>query len=108
MAFIGIFLVMWLLILILIVVGFILLFIYIPAIVLGIINLVQGVKHHWPKRNVVIVSITAPIVFIITGLITWYFIWRFNFYVPPYDDSSSADVVSQAYNVCQYYKYLII
>ena len=109
MAFIGIFVVMWLLIIILIGVAFVFFFVYIPSLVLAIINLVQGIKRHWPKRNIIFVSVTLPIVVIITGLIIWYFIWRFTIYVPPYSDgSSSADVVSQAYNVCLYYKYLII
>ena len=109
MAFIGIFVVMWLLIIILIGVAFVFFFVYIPSLVLAIINLVQGIKRHWPKRNIIFVSVTLPIVVIITGLIIWYLIWRFTIYVPPYTDSSSnADVVSQAYNVCLYYKYLII
>ena len=109
MAFMGIFVVMWLVIIILIGVAFVFFFIYVPAIVLAIINIVQGSKHNWPKRNIIFVSVTMPIVVIITGLIIWYFIWRFTIYVPPYSDSSSgADIASQAYFVCQYYKYLII
>ena len=109
MAFIGIFFVTWLLIIILIAIAFVFFFIYIPALVLAIINLVQGIKHNWPRRNIIFVSVTTPIVVIITGLIIWYFIWRFTIYVPPYSDaSSSADIASQAYAVCQYYKYLII
>ena len=109
MAFIGIFFVTWLLIIILIAIAFVFFFIYIPSLVLAIINLVQGIKRNWPKRNIIFVSVTAPIVVIITGLIIWYFIWRFTIYVPPYSDgSSSADIASQAYLVCQYYKYLII
>ena len=109
MAFIGIFVVMWLLIIILIGVAFVFFFIYIPSLVLAIINLVQGIKRNWPKRNIIFLSVTAPIVVIITGLIIWYLVWRFCVYVPPYtDSSSSADITSQAYLVCQYCKYLII
>ena len=108
MAFIGIFFVAWLLVIILIGVAFVFFFIYIPAVVLAIINLVQGVKHNWPKRNIIFVSVTAPIVIIITALLIYYFVWRFTIYVPPYGDSSSSDVTDQAYFVCQYLKYFII
>ena len=108
MAFIGIFVVAWLLVLILIVIGFLILFVFLPCLVLAIINLVQGIKKHWPKVNIILFSITASIASIFIILLTMYFIWRFCFYVPPYSDgSSSIEGSNQLLFLAQYYKYLI-
>ena len=108
MAFIGIFVVAWLLVLILIAVGCLILFVFIPSLVLAIINLVQGVKNNWPKHNIILLSISAPIAAIFITLLTVYLIWRFCFYVPPYiDGSSSSKAINQMLFLAQYYKYLI-
>jgi heme exporter protein D len=37
------------------------LFIFIPCLIIAIINLVKGIKHHWPKRNIIPLAITGPI-----------------------------------------------
>ena len=102
MAFIGILFVSWILVLLLIFIAFVVFFIYIPCTVISIINLVQGIKHHWRKRNIIPLAITAPIVMVITGFIIWYFIWRFTIYVPPYEGSSSSETIDQINNICLY------
>ena len=107
MAFFGIFIVMWLLIIILIVIGCLLLFVFIPCLVLAIINLVQGVRHNWPKRNIVLLAITGTISVIFIILIGYYLVWRFMIYVPPYEDGSTSESIDQIYYLGLYLKYLI-
>lgn len=36
------------------------LFIFIPCLIISIINLVKGAKNKWPKRNVIPLAITGP------------------------------------------------
>ena len=97
MAFIGIFVVAWLLVLILIGIGCILLFVYIPAIVIAIIGLVKGVKNNWPRSSKIMVSVSAPFVIIITTLLLMYIVWRImNPTAPNYDVTSSSSAISAA------------
>ena len=105
MAFFGIFIVMWLLIIILIVIGCLLLFVFIPCLVLAIINLVQGVKHNWPKRNIVLLSITGTISVIFIILIAYYLVWRFTNYVPPYEDGSTSEMATSVVYLLSQIKY---
>ena len=37
------------------------LFIFIPCLIIAIINLIKGIKHHWPKRNIIPLAITGSI-----------------------------------------------
>ena len=58
MAFIGILalaVVMWLIIIL--VVG-----VFVPSLIISIINLVQGCRRHWPKHNIILLSIFGTIV----------------------------------------------
>ena len=41
---------------------FILLSIFIPCLIISIVNLVKGIKNHWPKRNIIALAITGSIV----------------------------------------------
>ena len=41
---------------------FILLSIFIPCLIISIVNLVKGIKNHWPKRNIIPLAITGSIV----------------------------------------------
>ena len=95
MAFIGIFFVGWLLILILIAIACLILFVFIPCLIIAIINLVKGIQNNWPKRNVIPLAITGTISLIFIILLTWYFIWRFGFYQDPYATSSSSEIANQ-------------
>ena len=36
-------------------------FVFIPALIVSIINLVLGIKHHWPKVNIILLSIFGSI-----------------------------------------------
>ena len=41
---------------------FILLSIFVPCLIISIVNLVKGIKNHWPKRNIIPLAITGSIV----------------------------------------------
>ena len=69
MAFIGIFLVavvFWALLAAVVIV-------FIPSLIIALINLIQGIRRHWPKRNIVLVSIFGSMAgfFILATLIIW-------------------------------------
>ena len=106
MAFFGIIIVMWLFILILVVIGCLILFVFIPCLVIAIINLVQGVRHDWPKRNIIPLAITGSISIIFIILITLYLVWRFSIYQEPtYDSSSSSEMALSLYYLLTSIKY---
>ena len=58
MAFMGIFLVG----ILAFVFFLILISIFIPCLIISIVNLVKGIKNHWPKRNIIPLAITGSIV----------------------------------------------
>ena len=93
MAFFGIFLVGILLWFVLIIIAIAVLFIFVPCLIIAIINLVKGVKNNWPKRNIIPLAITGSIALIFIILFTIYFIWRFGFYVDSNAASSSAEML---------------
>ena len=62
MAFIGIFLLsMAFLWLIIVIVALIFALIFVPSLVLAIVNLVKGIRHHWPRHNIVLLSVFGSI-----------------------------------------------
>ena len=94
MAFLGILVVGVLLWFIIILIACAILFVFVPCLIIAIINLVKGINHHWPKRNIIPLAITGPIVLIFISLFIVYLVWRFGYYVDPYSTSSSAQVVT--------------
>ena len=94
MAFLGILVVGVLLWFIIILIACAILFIFVPCLIIATINLVKGINHHWPKRNIIPLAITGPIVLIFISLFIVYLVWRFGYYVDPYSTSSSAQVVT--------------
>ena len=96
MAFFGIFIVMWLLIIILVVIACAILFIFIPCLVFAIINLVNGIRHNWPRRNIVFLSITGTVSIIFIIAICLYLVWRFGIYQDPYADGGTSSEISPA------------
>ena len=40
----------------------ILISIFVPCLIISIVNLVKGIKNHWPKRNIIPLAITGSIV----------------------------------------------
>ena len=72
------------------------LFIFIPCLIIAIINLVKGIKNHWPKRNIIPLVITGSIssLFIIAFTV-FLFLALFAYLINPTStDSSSAQIAS--------------
>ena len=57
------------------------LFIFIPCLIIAIINLVKGIKHHWPKRNIIPLAITGPISILFLLAITIFLIVALVIYI---------------------------
>ena len=62
MAFFGILILAWVFWMILIFVICVIVFVFIPSLIVAIINLILGIKHHWPKHNVILLSVFGGIV----------------------------------------------
>ena len=62
MAFFGILIVSWIMMMIILFVVAVFLFVFIPCLIISIINLVKGIQNHWPKRNVIPLAITGSVV----------------------------------------------
>ena len=65
MAFMGIYLLMWIAVLLFFAAVFVLLFIFIPCLIIFIINLVKAINNKWPRHNTVAVVITSIVLSII-------------------------------------------
>lgn len=74
------------------------LFIFIPCLIIAIVNLVKGAKNKWPKRNVIPLIITGPISILFLLAITIFLIAALIVYIsnPSFgsSSSSSAQIVS--------------
>lgn len=57
------------------------LFIFIPCLIIAIINLVKGVKNKWPKRNIIPLVITGPISILFLLAITIFLIAALVVYI---------------------------
>ena len=70
MAFFGILILSWVFMMIFLFIIAVIVFVFIPALTVSIINLILGIKHHWPKTNVVLLSVfgSITILLLIIGL----------------------------------------
>ena len=70
------------------------LFIFIPCLIIAIINLIKGAKNKWPKRNVIPLVITGPISILFLLTITIFLIAALVIYIsnPSFGSSSSAQI----------------
>lgn len=68
------------------------LFIFIPCLIIAIVNLVKGIKNHWPKRNIIPLAITGPISILFLLAITIFLIAALvvNITNPSFGSSSSS------------------
>ena len=72
------------------------LFIFIPCLIIAIINLVKGIKHHWPKRNIIPLAITGSISMLFILAFIVFLILALCVYLmnPAAASSSSAEIAS--------------
>ena len=72
------------------------LFIFIPCLIIAIINLIKGIKHHWPKRNIIPLAITGSISMLFILVFIVFLILALCAYIayPTAASSSSAQVVN--------------
>ena len=68
------------------------LFIFIPCLIISIINLVKGIKNHWPKRNLIPLLVTSPFSILFLLAITIFLIAALVVYItnPSFATSSSS------------------
>ena len=70
------------------------LFIFIPCLIIAIVNLVKGIKNHWPKRNIIPLAITGSIVILFIALFIVLYIRSVYASVPVDDTSASSSAVT--------------
>lgn len=92
MAFMGILLVGILLWVVVIAIICMILAIFVPCLIISIVNLVKGIKNHWPKRNIIPLAITGPISILFLLAITIFLIAALVVYItnPSFGTSSSS------------------
>lgn len=100
MAFIGIFALAWvaLMIFLIIVGGF--LFVFLPALIVSIINLVKGIRNHWPKINIILLIVFGAIALTFIALATAFgLLILLARIISPVESENTACVVNQIVNV---------
>ena len=102
MAFFGILILSWIMMMIIFFVIAVFLFVFIPCLVISIINLVKGIQNHWPTRNIIFLSLTGSVVIILIFLFT-FFVLYLTSRVPVNNNeestSSAATLVNQIVNI---------
>ena len=68
MAFMGIFLLAWFFMFIVIALVCVFVFVFIPCLIIFIINLVNGIRHKWPKRHLIPTIVTGIVLSIILAI----------------------------------------
>ena len=61
MAFMGVLFLSGIVMIIFFIIVALFLFVFVPCVIIAIINLVKGIKNHWPKRNLIPFIITTSI-----------------------------------------------
>ena len=74
MAFIGIFALAGIALIIFFILFTIFFLVFVPCLIISIINLVHGIKNNWPKRNIIALSITGSITILFIMIFTIFFV----------------------------------
>ena len=106
MAFMGIFLVGILLWVVVIAIICVVLAIFVPCLIISIVNLVKGIKNHWPKRNIIPLAITGSIVILFIALFIVLYIKSVYAGVPVDDTSVSSSAVNILRIIVKLQKYI--
>ena len=105
MAFMGIFLLSWFVLMFFLIIFAVILFVFVPCLIIFIINIVKGAQSKWPKKHLVPAIITGVVLSVLItiafGLALFIVLIREG---SGYGDSSSA----QAAIALHYYLQLII
>ena len=73
------------------------LFIFIPCLIIAIINLIKGIKHHWPKRNIIPLAITGSIsMLFILAFIVFLILALCVYLMHPTDASTSSSQIASS------------
>ena len=94
MAFMGILLVGILLWVVIIAIICVVLAVFVPCLIISIVNLVKGIKNHWPKRNIIPLAITGSIVILFIALFIVLYIRSVYASVPVDGTSASSSAVN--------------
>lgn len=90
MAFFGILIVSWIMMIIIFFVVAVFLFVFIPCLIISIINLVKGIQNHWPKRNIIPLAITGSVVVLLFVIFITFVVVLILTYQMPIDDGEEA------------------
>ncbi len=102
----GIFLVGILLWIVVIAIICVILAIFVPCLIISIVNLVKGIKNHWPKRNIIPLAITGSIVILFIALFIVLCIRSAYASVPVDDTSVSSSAVNILRIIVKLQKYI--
>ena len=106
MAFMGILLVGILLWVVVIAIICVVLAVFVPCLIISIVNLVKGIKNHWPKRNIIPLAITGSIVILFIALFIVLYIRSVYAGVPVDGTSASSSAVSILRIIVKLQKYI--
>ena len=90
MAFFGILIVSWIMMIIIFFVVAVFLFVFVPCLIISIINLVNGIQNHWPKRNIITLAITGSVVVLLFVIFITFVVVLILTYQMPIDNGEEA------------------
>lgn len=105
MAFFGILIVSWIMMIIIFFVVAVFLFVFVPCLIISIINLVKGIQNHWPKRNIIPLAITGSVVVLLFVIFITFVVVLILTYQMPIDNGEEA--TSSVYIVNQILDFII-
>lgn len=104
MAFFGILIVSWIMMVIIFFVVAVFLFVFVPCLIISIINLVKGIQNHWPKRNIIPLAITGSVVVLLFVISITFVVVLILTYQMPIDNGEEA--TSSVYIVNQIFDFI--
>lgn len=100
MAFIGVFALAWVAFMIFLIIVGTFFFVFLPALIVAIINLVKGIRNHWPKINIILLIVfgTIALTFIVLASSLGLLILLARL-TSPAESENTACVVNQIINI---------
>ncbi len=50
--------------------------VFIPSFIIALVNLIQGIRHNWPKKNIVLLAVFGTIALSI--ILIWFITFLYN------------------------------